>query len=119
MKHSRLALIALFFTLALLTITGCGGAQTTGAPTDTPPPAGAAVDIREMNFDPPSTEILVGESVTWTNSDTVAHIVKGDGGIASASLNQGDTYSRTFDTAGTFAYSCGIHPVMKGTVIVK
>ena len=35
----------------------------------------------------------------------------------SGSLATGKTYSHTFDTAGTFAYHCGIHPTMKAQVV--
>ena len=33
-------------------------------------------------------------------------------------LDQGDSFSHTFDQAGTFNYVCGIHPSMKATVVV-
>lgn len=60
-------------------------------------------------------------AVTWTNKDTATHtVVWADGSPGSGSLTNGDgPYSRTLDTAGTFAYVCGIHPAMKGTVVVE
>jgi amicyanin len=119
MYRHRVILATAAFALLVLSISGCGTTPQAGGPAEQPAPAAATVDIREMNFDPPSVEIKAGESVTWTNSDAVPHVVKGADGVASATLNQGDSYSRAFDTAGTFAYSCGIHPAMKGTVVVK
>jgi plastocyanin len=36
----------------------------------------------------------------------------------SDSLDQGSTFDFTFDTPGEFAYVCGIHPQMSGTITV-
>jgi len=44
-------------------------------------------------------------TVTWRNVDAATHQVVGDdGGFASLALKTGDTYSATFDKAGTFKY---------------
>jgi plastocyanin len=62
----------------------------------------------------------VGGKVTWTNQDSAGHTVAaGDQSWASDTLEQGATFSHVFSTAGTFSYICGVHPSMKGTVIVK
>jgi plastocyanin len=37
----------------------------------------------------------------------------------SQDLSQGQTFSTTFTTPGTFPYVCGIHPFMNGTVVVR
>ena len=75
--------------------------------------------MKNFAFSPDSVEIKVGETVTWTNEDAAAHTVTGDGGVDSGQLATGQTYSKTFDTAGTYAYHCSIHPAMTGTVVVK
>ena len=60
-----------------------------------------------------------GTTVTWKNDDSATHRIKsGDGTFDSKDLKDGDSFEHTFDTAGTFAYICGIHPSMKGTVTV-
>ena len=33
-------------------------------------------------------------------------------------LFPGETWQRTFEKAGTYPYSCGPHPEMKGVVVV-
>lgn len=93
--------------------TGSSGGSSGGAASKT-----ASVEIKEFSFQPASVEVAVGGSVTWTNADAAAHTVKGDG-WGSGDLAKGDAFSNTFDKAGTYAYSCGIHPSMTGEVTVK
>ena len=77
------------------------------------------IDIRDFVFGPPTLEIPVGTTVTWTNGDSAGHTVVDDGGaFASDALNEGDAFSYTFEEAGSFPYHCGFHPFMKATVVV-
>jgi plastocyanin len=80
-----------------------------------------AVKIDNFSFSPATITVKKGTKVTWTNNDSTTHTVfetDGKTGPKSDRLNQGDSYSFTYDTAGTFKYICGIHPDMKGTVVV-
>lgn len=79
------------------------------------------VTISGYAFSPANLTVKKGTTVTWTNNDAVAHTVTetdGQTGPKSGDLNQGQTYSFTFDTVGTFKYDCSIHPYMTGTVTV-
>jgi amicyanin len=83
------------------------------------------ITIRDMSFSPASVKIKKGAKVTWTNNDTVGHNIVADnpsssGGLPSTHplLGQGETFSHTFETVGTFAYHCTPHPFMKGTIEV-
>lgn len=77
------------------------------------------VTVDDFSFSPETIEVAKGEEVTWTVAEgSSAHTVKFDD-EESKSLEAGDTYSRTFDTAGEQKYVCGIHPQMTGTVAVK
>jgi len=119
--------------VATLALAACGGgataspAATSGPPAaSTPPaaesPAGAdnAVSIAGFAFHPATLPVSAGATVTWTNADSTNHSVAWkDGTAGSDSLAAGASYSRTFDTPGTFAYACGIHPSMTGTVVVQ
>jgi len=79
-----------------------------------------SIKINGFKFDPADTTIKVGTTVTWTNQDASAHTVTADDGSwSSDSLNQGATYSRTFDQAGNYSYQCSIHPSMVGTIVVQ
>jgi plastocyanin len=87
------------------------------------PVASSAITIQNFAFSPASTTVKKGTTVTWTNQDSTTHTVIGDGsntpsGFGSSQLRQGAKYSFTFNTAGTYAYQCGIHPSMQGTITV-
>jgi plastocyanin len=79
-----------------------------------------AVAIEGFSFGDP-IEVAVGTTVTWTNNDSAPHTVtqSGGGGFQSGAINQGGTFSFTFDTAGTFDYFCEFHPNMTGTITVR
>jgi amicyanin len=76
------------------------------------------VSISNFQFQPSEVTIHKGDTVTWTNMDSVAHDVKFKDS-ESPNLNKGASYSQTFDDTGTFGYICDIHPYMKGKVIVN
>jgi plastocyanin len=79
-----------------------------------------SVVIENFEFDPPQFDVAPGQTVTWTNADGFEHtIVAGDGSFASDVLGSGAEFSHTFDGAGEFAYTCGIHPTMAGTIVVQ
>ena len=74
-----------------------------------------AVDIENFAFSPEVVEVLEGTTVTWTNLDVDNHTVTADdGAFDSGSLAQGESFSYTFDTLGTFPYHCTPHPSMTG-----
>ena len=132
---NRLVLaVALLALLAgALAASACGGSKEKATPAATSPAGtpkttqaaatpgaqGASVEIKNFAFEPKTVTIKVGQTVTWTNQDSVAHTVTGDGGIDSGDLSKGKSYSKTFDTEGTFDYHCSIHPSMTGQVIVE
>ncbi|MGH2534222.1 MAG: cupredoxin domain-containing protein [Thermomicrobiales bacterium] len=79
----------------------------------------SSVAIEGFAFAPGSITVSVGTTVTWTNNDSAPHTVTADdGSFDSGNLGQGDTYSLTFDTPGTYSYFCAIHPNMTAVVVV-
>jgi plastocyanin len=81
--------------------------------------ATASVNIQNIAFNPASITVNAGDTVNWTNNDSVAHTVTSDtSGVFNMSSAPGSTVSFTFNTPGTFAYHCNIHPNMHGTVVV-
>ncbi len=82
-------------------------------------PPRVSVTIQGFAFSPATVTVKKGTTVVWTNNDSVGHTVTGgERGPTSRLLGQGETYSFTFDTSGTFGYQCSPHPSMRGSVIV-
>lgn len=85
-----------------------------------PTPNAETITIQNLAFTPSTITIKVGDTITWTNKDSMAHTVTSDSGteLNSNTLSTGQTYSHTFNTVGTYNYHCSIHLSMKATVIV-
>jgi len=113
---------------------GCGSSSSpspspspTPTPTPTPPAAGSPVSITagaisktDTAYSPNPISVRVGESVTWTNNDTIAHTSTADGGAwNSGTIAAGASFTQTFSSAGSFPYHCSFHPGMIGTVTVQ
>lgn len=79
------------------------------------------VSISSFAFSPAELTISAGGTVTWTNMDAAPHTVTSDTGaeLASGTLAQGQSFSHTFNTPGTFDYHCALHPAMKAKIIVQ
>ena len=79
------------------------------------------VNIRDYKFEPSQLEIKAGTAVKWTNQEKrTSHSVlfTGPGGFESERMFPGESWQRTFDKPGTYAYTCGPHPEMKGGIDV-
>jgi YVTN family beta-propeller protein len=80
---------------------------------------GAIIAIRNFAFEPATLETDVGSTVTWQNEDGSPHAVLiADHGSASELLLPRQQYSMKFPAAGTFDYTCSVHPYMSGRIIV-
>lgn len=81
-----------------------------------------AVEIKDFDFGPHTISVKVGTKVTWTNQDSAHHDITPDSESAdfmpSELLAKGESYSFTFNKAGSYAYHCSPHPYMKATVEV-
>jgi plastocyanin len=123
--------------------TDTSGSTATGATRDTAGSAAVVVKMTDdLAFRPETVEITAGETVTWTNVGTYPHTVTAyadgipDGGEYFASggfeseraarvesggyVEEGDSYSHAFETAGVYEYYCIPHEYagMVGTVEV-
>lgn len=78
------------------------------------------VAINRAGFTPNPVDIKVGDTVTWTNSDTRnRQVISKAANFASPILKPGETFSFTFKTAGRFGYEEAlVEPTRKGTVVV-
>jgi outer membrane protein assembly factor BamB/plastocyanin len=94
--------------------------------TEAPTPAGEVFEatMQSLKYIPEDIDIKVGTTVVWTNEDVVAHTVTHrakveDQLFSSPLLVPGETFSFTFETAGTYGIFCLPHPFMTGTVVVS
>lgn len=76
------------------------------------------VSSDDDGFSPAIIKVKSGTKVTWTNNDSLSHIINFTN-EESEVLNAGEMFNKTFSGTGTFDYDCGIHSNMRGIVIVK
>ena len=76
------------------------------------------------DYDPDVAQVPLGDVITWTNNDDVAHTVTSaaDAGATfdSSLINPGGTYSVDTNAlgAGTYEYMCIVHPWMQASFVV-
>ena len=76
------------------------------------------ITIQGFAFHPDTITISAGDTVKWTNLDSVNHDVKGDS-FDSGVMKSDGTFEMIFNQTGTYNYICSIHPSMKGQIIVQ
>ncbi|HET8784112.1 MAG TPA: cupredoxin domain-containing protein [Candidatus Limnocylindrales bacterium] len=81
------------------------------------PRATATVTIGDRIFQPATTRLAAGGSVTFRNADSDDHTATG-GIIDTGTLSPGASYRQTFPTPGTYDFLCIFHPEMRGTIEV-
>lgn len=92
-----------------------------------------AQNLGARAYSPNPANVTVGQTVVWTNDDTILHTVTSgngsgdpkmgkefDSGLTGSNVlkTKGSTFSHTFTTPGTYPYFCEVHPTMVGKVIV-
>jgi plastocyanin len=122
--RSRLILLPLAILMA------CGGSSDTTSP---PPPTGGggggggnpvvttAVDMKSNAFTPAAIKVAPSATVNFTNSDGYNHNILFDAATitGAAAFSSGTKSIAMPATPGTYAYHCGLHPGMTGTVQVQ
>jgi plastocyanin len=79
----------------------------------------ANVGINNFAFTPAVLTVKPSATVTFENRDDTVHGIVGVGGIfRSKAMDTNDKFSVTFDKPGEYTYFCGLHPYMKGKIIV-
>ncbi len=86
------------------------GAQVTGV---------THMNMQNFAYQVANIQVRAGTTVTWTNQDNVPHSVTFKNGMKDSGLfYQGQSFSYTFNTPGTYQYYCSVHPYMVATVTV-
>ena len=146
MKHSKLLIVAITFSLLSVMLIGCTptpalvpapapapapyvpneGSPLSPTPGEPEPPATPLqieVTIDGLAFNPAVLIVPVGAIVVWYNNDSVTHTVTArDNSFDSGNLSPGepgDTFRYTFEQSGTFEYYCKIHPSMVGKITIE
>ena len=77
------------------------------------------VVIEDFAFRPQRLEVRPGDSVEWVNLDLAPHTTSaGDGAWDSGELPRQASFRTSFGAAGSFAYLCAFHPMMRGEIVV-
>lgn len=119
--------------LGALVLAACFSDRTT----DPPDEDGVEVEMVDLEFEPATVTIQVGDRVTWRNVGQFVHTATCDPAKANDPSNvqlppgaapwdsgaaaPGATFSRVFDVAGEYRYVCIPHEAqgMLGTIIVS
>ncbi len=80
--------------------------------------SGTAAQIKDFTF-PTGLSVVAGQSISWTNADSANHTVTLDDGSCDTAVDAGATVTVTYNTPGTYAFHCKIHPNMTGSLEVK
>jgi plastocyanin len=113
-RHHRLASRIALAALIALAVGHRGAPRLAGAQ------ATPAVRIVDFAFTPATLTVQAGTRVTWTHAGQAPHTVTSDtGAFDSGRLMNGQTFTFTFTSAGSFAYHCEIHPNMQARVVVQ
>ena len=137
-RATVIGILSGFIVAGLVACGGGGGSNNSGYSTD--PTSGSAgtggtvnhslqVSVVNVMYSPDATTVPKGSTVQWTWNSCDAgyngadvctsHSVTFDDGVTSAIQDHG-SYSRTFNSAGTYKYHCMIHgAAMSGTVVVQ
>lgn len=133
--------------IAIVLVSGCTSQYVNKAPTKTTPAdtnttkeAGNTVEITSAGFSPSTLAIKKGDVVTFVNKGSQAswpasavhpthsaydgtslseHCLNGASFDACHRLNQGESYSFTFDSVGSWKYHDHLNPSHTGTIVVE
>ena len=70
------------------------------------------ISIVDFGFEPATLTVLTGEPVSWTNNGAGTHTVTSSRAPSSTVATSPPTegYGHVFESPGTYAYHCAIHP---------
>jgi len=135
----RLLIGAASLLIAAGALAGCSAQASSSpmAPTSaSSAPAGPVINLSSLVFNPSTTTVPVGTTVTWRNDEPITHTVTSgryegvdkttglrseqypDGAFNAKLQGKGKTFSFTFTKPGSYTYYCDIHQGMNATIVV-
>ena len=122
-RKTRLVLATLAGALmAACGSNGYGTAAPPPPPPPPPPPGNTVAATPSLAFTPATLTVNVGDVVTFAFGSVAHNVFFTQQAGAPADIggsNANVSVTRTFATAGTYAYTCHIHPSMQATVVVR
>jgi plastocyanin len=82
-------------------------------------PAIHTVIIEGVKYEPEALTVKRGDTVIWVNKDPFPHTVTAAAAFNSHSIVVGGSWRYVARKAGDYAYTCTLHPNMKGTLKVE
>jgi plastocyanin len=82
-------------------------------------PAVYTVVIQGVKFEPETLTVKRGDVVVWVNRDPFPHTVTAPAAFDSRSIAAGRSWKYVARKVGQDAYTCTLHPNMKGTLRVE
>lgn len=127
--------VLLMIAFSMATFIGCGSdnSTSTNPPPDNDPDDNPPADtqgpndvwIQSSSFNVANLEIEAGTTVTWTNKSSMDHTVTSgtrggdnEGDLFDRTVGPGETFSFTFEDAGSYEYFCRFHSGMDAEVTV-
>ena len=111
-----------FLTVVAATLAACSGSGYGAGPSGPPGGGKTIAATPSLSFTPGSLTVNAGETVTFAFGG-IGHNVFFDAQAGTPAdidgVNANVSVTRVFNTAGTYHYSCHIHPSMRGTVVVN
>jgi plastocyanin len=80
------------------------------------------VTIQDFSFQPTATVAVAGDAVRWTNNGPSRHSTTStiSGAVGwDRELDRGTVFQKTVSGAGTYAYHCRFHSLMRGSVSLR
>ena len=96
---------------ALAMLAAWGGALAQG-------PARYVVTMADMSYGPLPSGLKVGDTIVWTNRDTVSHTVTARDHSFDLRIAPGKSAPMTLQKPGSFAFYCTYHTMMRGKLTV-
>ena len=112
--RARWALVLMLAAAAALLVASDRGSASTATTS-----GAKRVDIANFAFHPPTLRVKRGARVVFANSSNVAHTATRAGSFDTHKIKPGTSKAVRFESKGTFAYHCKIHPFMKGKIVVE
>jgi plastocyanin len=101
----------------VISLAGLSGTALGAAPRPSGP---GSVAIAEFLFGPEKITVKAGQTISWTNIDDSPHqvTVQGTTTLRTPVVLKGQSTSLQFNDEGSYGYICGLHPGMKGEIVV-